>query len=145
MANTKAFLPVCLLLSCVLVVASASSSGQLHSQWRNKHLRSSPSGPSLAGRKVYGPGISDEQAGLISAYIAEASSAYQDDKFNNAIYIQDVMEKSNAFAGRWTIEIVDNREGEEWQLAGEVRNDQWFMVTDYGEYGWNYRVWTPNC
>jgi hypothetical protein len=101
--------------------------------------------PLVPGLKSYGPGISESQAELISSFIRTATSAYQDDKFNNAIYIQDVMEQSVAFSGMWTVEIVESAAAKEWKLAGEVHNNQWFMVSNFGDYGWTYRVWTPNC
>jgi hypothetical protein len=94
-------------------------------------------------RKIYGPGITEEQANLISSYILQAQQAYKDDIFNNAIYIQDVIEKSNAFTGMWTVEIVDKDDN--WEIAGDIRNDQWLMMMDYGNNNWTYRVWTPNC
>ena len=70
---------------------------------------------------IYGPGISDEQASLIQQFIISASNDYPQDIFNNAEYIQDAIENSGFFEGKWTIQIIEE--------IGKTE-DNWITVGD---------------
>jgi hypothetical protein len=76
--------------------------------------------PSSLNHKVsiYGPGITDIQAALIESFILSGIEEYKDDKFNNAVYIQDLIENSNNFGGKWIVEIVDKSTDGKWAYAG---------------------------
>lgn len=45
------------------------------------------------GSMTYGRGLREEQAVIIMNYITQAVKKYEDDMFNNAVFIQDAIEK----------------------------------------------------
>lgn len=59
------------------------------------------------GSMTYGRGLKEKQALIIMDYITQAVKKYEDDIFNNAIFIQDAIEKDQSFNGKWTIEILN--------------------------------------
>ena len=103
--------------------------------------------PSSLNTKVniHGPGITEIQAALIENFILNGIEEYKDDKFNNAVYIQDLIENSNDLGGKWIVEIVDKSTDGKWAYAGETERDSWMILMDFGEYEWTYNIWTPSC
>lgn len=85
------------LLSATLFTQTANKFPSLDSP---RHTQSSAkASPGLLsttdgwGSMTFGSGISQEQALTIMGYITSGVKKYQDDIFNNAIFIQDAIEK----------------------------------------------------
>jgi hypothetical protein len=139
----RGFITIAVLLGLIVLGSAAKSySIQQLLEEKARLMKTGLNGEEVLNQLTYhGEGVTDGQETATLNFVDQAYRSFSGDQYANAVYIQQKVEES--FGGRWNVEIFGNDPS--WGRATHLLNDQWILLFGYGDAGWDYIIWTPEC